>query len=74
MANKSAEKPYYVYILYHCAPNGIRSDGERDPIGRRTENDDLSLEVIRFVVKRCMVCHRLHLANRCICKLYIAYL
>ena len=54
--------------------NGIRSDGERDPIGRRTENDDLSLEVIRFIVKRRMVCHRLYLANRCICKLYIAYL
>ena len=27
MANKSAEKPYYVSILYHRAPNGIRSDG-----------------------------------------------
>ena len=96
MANKSAEKPYYVFILYHRAPNGIQSDGERNliglrtesdwtangirsggernPIGRRTENDDLSLEVIRFVVKRRMTCHRLYLANRCICKLYIAYL
>ena len=30
MANKSAEKPYYVSILYHRAPNGIRSDGERN--------------------------------------------
>ena len=58
----------------HRHPYGIRSGGVRNLIGRRTENDDLSLEVIRFVVKRRMVCHRLHLANRCICKLYIAYL
>ena len=39
MANKSAEKPYYVSILYHRAPNGIRSDGERNLIGRRTQSD-----------------------------------
>ena len=25
--------------FFHRAPNGIRLDGERDPIGRRTESD-----------------------------------
>ena len=39
MANKSVEKPDLNFILSHRAPNAIRSDSERNLIGRRTQSD-----------------------------------